>query len=764
MKTHFDRSAAVILLFLFFFSCIQNLSGEELVSKGQVAQPIVVNGDNVEYLTDTNEVVAQGNVEITYGGSRLTCRKLTVNTKTKQGVAEGQARLEDENGVIEGEKIIYDFQTKTGNIVDAGFRANPYFGKARKIERLGESEFVARYGYLTTCSLDRPHYRIASKQMGISPGNKINTRHDTLYLSSFPLMYLPRFSHVLQDPMMHVRVMPGKSKDWGYYVLSGWKYNFTEHVSGRIYFDYRNKLGYAEGFGSNYTTPFLGKGDFKFYYTEEKPESKTLPTDTQRTEFQRYLVRWRHKWDINEQTNFISEFYKIGDQRRKYLDSNRNILKDYFYREYEKDSEPLSYVFFHHSFGYSSIDILAQKRVNHWFNQLEKLPEIKYTLPSAEIGETGFYFDNSSVLTNFNKKAATAPVSPEEVKVTRLDTSSKLSYPTKLFFLEFTPFLKDRQVFYDKGADGKSLPVNTIFYAGADLSTKFYRIFNVNSDFMGVSLRGLRHIITPTLGYSYNHSPTISPSKLKQIDDVDLLTSSNAANLGLSNKLQTKRLDKDGKEVSVDLVDINLSTTYHFAPHKIYGTYIYYEDDGTGVDETDITRTKKMGASFSDFILQYKILPYPWLRIEGDTTYKHSGMEGDPDFDNYNHFSKVNYDINFDFADERSFGLGQRYERKGGNQITASFSWRLNPKWKFGIYQRYNLKSYTDASNALIDKGTLEQEFTISRDLHCWEVDLTLNHKKNNGSGLFVVFRLKAFPEAEFSFDQSYNKPKSGAQ
>ncbi len=752
------------LIIFFILISFSYAHGEGFISGGKPSQPIVVNGDNVEYLTDTNEVVAQGNVEIVYGGSKLTCKKLTVNTKTKKGVAEGDARLEDENGVIEGEKITYDFEAKTGTIIDAGFRANPYFGKARKVERLGESEFIARYGYLTTCSLDKPHYRIASKQMGISPGDKIQTKQDTLYLSSFPLLYLPRFNHTLQDPIMHVRVMPGKSKDWGPYVLSGWKYSITEHVSGRMYLDYRSKLGFAEGFGSNYTTPGIGKGDFKFYYSKEKPGASKLSANAQRTEFQRYLVRWRHKWDIADQTSFISEFYKIGDQRRKYYDLNSNILKDYFYREYEKDSEPLSYALFHHSFGYSSIDILAQKRVNHWFDQLDKLPEIKYTLPSMQIGNSPLYFENSSVFTNFNKKATTSPVSAEEISVNRLDAINKLSMPMKLAFIEFTPFLKDRQVFYDKGANGKSLPVNTIFYAGADLSTKFYRFFDVKSDFLGMGIKGLRHVITPTIGYSYNHTPTISPGNLKYIDNVDLLTSSNAANLGLSNKLQTKRKDAEGKEVSVDIVDINLSTTYYFAPRIVYGTYTYYQQDGVGVDETDTSRVKKQGASFSDFILKYKLLPYPWLRIEGDATYKHSGLEGDPDYENYNHFSKVNYDINFDFASERSFGLGQRYERKGGNQVTASFNWRINPKWKFSIYERYNIKSFTDASNAFVKKGSLEQEFTLSRDLHCWEVDLTLNHKKNNGSGLFVVFRLKAFPEAEFSFDQSYNKPKSGAQ
>ena len=184
------RHKYYIYLITFIFCSVFSypcLYAQEKGSKSLISQPIIVNGDIVEYSTEAQEVTASGNVEIIYEGTKLTCKKLTENTNTKQGVAEGNARLEDERGIIEGEKITYDFQNKTGTIIDAGFRANPYFGKARKIERLDESEFIARYGYFTTCSFDRPHYRIGSKQMGILPGDQIQTKQNTLYLGSFPL-------------------------------------------------------------------------------------------------------------------------------------------------------------------------------------------------------------------------------------------------------------------------------------------------------------------------------------------------------------------------------------------------------------------------------------------------------------------------------------------------------------------------------------------------------------------------------------------------
>jgi len=184
----------------------------------------------------------------------------------------------------------------------------------------------------------------------------------------------------------------------------------------------------------------------------------------------------------------------------------------------------------------------------------------------------------------------------------------------------------------------------------------------------------------------------------------------------------------------VDLADLRINTSYLFDP----------PDDAV-----------KSGSSLSDFLFKLKLLPYSWLRIEGDATFNRSVATSDPD---YNHFTQADYDINFDFDKDRSIGFGQRYQKNDGNEVTANLRWRLNPKWKFSTYQRYNISAGLGAS-----KGLSEQEYTFSRDLHCWIMDITLNNKKDDGTSLWFIFRLKAFPEMEFGFNQSYNSPQSGA-
>ncbi len=729
------RSIMTEILLLSAFSFLFSVNGYAQEKK---EEPIIVNGDTVEYFTEGKEVTATGNVSVTNKGTKLTCRKLTVNTQTKDAEAEGDVRLEDAKGVIEGKKMKYNFQTKSGTIIDSEFRANPYFGKAEKVDKVSEDKFIARRGYMTTCDYDNPHYRIKSRKMNVFPNDKIETKDDTFYMGRVPLLYAPQYNHSLKDPLMHVQLMPGKSRDWGAYMLSAWRYNITEDIKGRIYFDYRTTKGVAEGFGTNYATSNFGKGDFKYYYTQERDKSKDLGDEEEYDiprEFERYLIRWRHQWNLDEKTNLISEYYKITDSKRAlsgiasgraYDFSQYNFLKDYFFREYEKDAQPLSYVLVHHAFNYSSMDFLMQKRINRWYSQEEKLPEIKYSLPSLQIGETPFYFANDSSYVNYNSKNSVPSPSTADVTANRFATTDRLSLPTKIAFINLTPFISGQDSYSDKSTYGATSTI--VFSTGSDASTKFYRLFNIQSNFLGLDINNLRHIITPSIAYSYSKT-SLMPSGEPRFGGGATTASGSSAALALSNKLQTKR-----KGQSVDLLDLNITNTYAFKPK---------------------TGTKR-GSSLSDFLFTLKLLPYSWMTINSDATYVHSGAR---DNVNYHHFSNVNYDLNFNFGEDRSFAVGQRYQFKGGNELTYNLKWRLSPKWKFSVYERFNR-----GHGPTLKRGLREQEYSLSRDLHCWAWDVTYNVKTGHGESIWFIFRLKAFPELEFEYNQTYHVPKPGSQ
>ncbi|MBU1928412.1 MAG: LPS export ABC transporter periplasmic protein LptC [Candidatus Omnitrophica bacterium] len=707
----------------------------EEIEKKTVDRPIVVNGDTVEYSSDNKEVTAKGKVDITYKDVKLSCDQITVNTLTKDGLAEGHVRIDEERGSVEGSKMLYNFNTKQGTVYNATFRFNPYYGRTRKVLKISDLEYVGLNGYFTTCSFDRPHYRIKSKKINIFPDDKIQTYKNIFFLHNAPLAYLSKYSQSLKEPLMHVQVVPGHGKKEGYFLLSAWRYQFSDNFSGRIYADYRQKWGNAQGFGANYNTQIFGKGDLKFYYTQQR-DSSLSEKDYPVRKFERYFIRDRHYWNIDDRTNFISEYYKIVDSRRAIYGTDNNILKDYFPREYEKDTQPLSYALLHHNFNYSSVDVLMQKRTNRWYTQEEKLPEIKYSLPSRQIGESWVYFHDDSSFISYNNKNAVPSDSWNDTSYNKLSTTNRFSLPSRVFIFAFTPFISEQWALNDKGIYGNTY--ETMFSTGTDLSTKFYRVFDVNTNLWNLNINGLRHIITPTASYSYNHGSTMPTSKLRFGGGGD--TSSSSIALELSNKLQTRRTKVDKKSAATVVKGEDI------ANFKINSNYLLKPESGV-----------KRGSNFSDVIFDLELRPYSWLSLDADSTYYRS----DRSSPNYNKLSIFNYDIGFNFGVERTIGFGQRFNRKGSNEFTSSAEWRLTPKWKFKVYERYQLY---DSAPYERKAGLREQEYTISRDLHCWLFEFTYNVRVGEGATVWFVFKLKAFPEMAINFDQSYNKPKAGSQ
>lgn len=705
-----------------------SLDLSSLKNKDSVAArtPLTINADIVEYSTENNFATASGNVEINYKGSKLTCSKITVNTLTKEGVAEGGVRLEDDQGIIEAEKMTYNFNTKAGVMADALFRANPYFGKAEEIQKVNDVEFTARSAAISTCNYDHPHYLIKTRKVNFHLGEKLLAKENIVYAgqkSKIPLLYLPEFSKSFKKPFMHVQVSPGHEKYWGYYLLTAWRYNITDNISGNLLLDYRNNFGVAEGFTTNYTSNDFGKGDFKLYYTQERDKSEDLSSDVNVPKvFERYLIRWRHKWDIDKNTNVITEYYKITDSKRMIHGTQFNFLKDYFYREYERDELPLTYMQMHHLFSNSSLDVVVQPRVNRYYTQLEKMPEIKYTLPSSQIGNSRVYFENSSSFAALAQRDGIPATATSDVNETRFDTFNKVSFPLKLSVFKLTPFVANETTYYNADINDKTIAPRTIFSSGTDLSTKFYKIFDVRTGFLGLDINGLRHIITPTVTYNFRNSPTIPASNLRQIDSIDAITAaSNSLTFQLQNKLQTKRAGN-----TVDLLDFRINNSYTFK-----------------------SSSNRDGGTLSDFLLYLDVIPYSWMNFRSDATFSR---------DNHK-FSIINADINFGFGPERSLGIGERYIRGGSKETVLSFNWRLNPKWKFSLYERYQFGNQDNLS-----RGLREQQYSLVRDMHCWVTEMTLNIDKDRGQSLWVIFRLKAFPELQFSFDQTYHKPTPGSQ
>ncbi|MFA5255544.1 MAG: hypothetical protein WC419_02465, partial [Candidatus Omnitrophota bacterium] len=702
--------------------------------------PIVVNGDKVEYFHAEKKVIGTGNISIDYEDVKLTCKKVTVYLDTREAIAEGDVKITQKDTYLTGDRINYNFDKKTGRAIDAYVNYVPFYGRSQDVQKVSEKQTNIERGYITTCDLDKPHYRVQAKQVRIYADDKVIAKHILLFVGSVPIMYLPYYVQPLKDRSSGITTMTGHDSDWGYYALNSLKFDYSEIFKGRWRLDYRTKNGLAFGVDDNYTLPGLGNGAVRFYYTHENDVFSYEPVT--RTE-NKYRFQVRHKWQINDDTLATLELNKVRDD---------NFVKYYFEREWDEQGQPDNYLSIITSKQDYTTTFLTRVRLDKYYDVVQRLPEYNIDIPQYNIKYNGnssplYYSMQSSAVylqkTFRNDSSIGGPIQ-KDLDVMRVDTYNRLNYPVKLFkALSVTPYAAMRQTYYSRNALGRTNIVRGVFSAGVENSIKFYKIYDINTNMFGLDINRLRHIVTPIANYYYTHQPTVSKDNLMQFDEIDAITEQNGIYLSVENKLQTKR-----NGTSVDLVDFIISTDYQFKlKQDVFPTF----------KDSDY-KTRK----FKYVDMQLELTPYPWI-------YSLAKMR-------INTKKELPESASIDFVGgkevDRSLAFGYRWERSFDpaivadpdthgnivNYLTTDLIYKINEFWKARIYYRANLnKGYLD-----------EQEYTIYRDLHCWILEFTYdirpyqNNKSITDQIFWIALRLKAFPDQPLGLRRSYSRSRAG--
>jgi len=719
---------------------------EELSELMKPGERIIVDGDKVEYFEESGRIIAEGNVVVTYGEVKLTCGKIEVNTVIRKAFCTGKVIVADPKGTLSGECVKYDFAKKRGEVLSGEINAFPWFGEAEKTSRVGDNEFVFYNGYVTTCDLDKPHYRIKAKEVRVFPDEKIIAKNVVFYINEVPVLWFPYYYHPIVQSRSKVQFMPGQSTDWGNFVLSSWRKYIVGESRVDISVDYRSKKGFAEGANFYYRMEDLkmqglGEGFFRMYFAQQNGKWTYDPTpfrdewpDRQKQEdgkkvkyVERKMFQWKHRVDFDPSVVGMVEFNKYSDEY---------FLKDYFYNEYTETAlTPQNYISLTSAQENYLFEISANCRFHQFETITQRMPEMKFTIPQQKIGGLPLYYNAESSMVMFDKQYANKS-SPCEI-VNRFDSKHELTLPINLKLFEVTPFGWFRETAYSRTIKSQDLTCRNAVGGGVNVSTRFYRIFDFDTNFLDLDINKLRHVVAPSISYNHVEQPNIYSSELMQMDAVDSITKLNNVTFSLENKIQTKKHVGDALS-SVDLARLIISSdyTYHLQKNKWEAV-----KDGP---------YRKHGR-FSDFTFDLEVDPYSWLFLDGQMVIDRKSLA----------VSTGMIEASAQPSDSFSLAMGYRYEKKQPNPRNAfTFDATIipNPKWKFGIYERF------DVQTRIIE----EQQFTVTRDLHCWEVELSYDVE---GSRFFkdqytiwLAFKIKAFPDLPIGLDRSFSRRKPGSE
>lgn len=705
----------------------------------------------------------------------LTCDRIVVFTETHDAYAEGHVRVSQQDHRLEADRLLYNFDSRSGTALDASVAVagfTEWFGRGEQARKPLDRELVIEQGYLTSCDFGEPHYRLRARRIEVYLEDKVVARHAVFQVGRRSLFYLPYYSYSLRDDRPKITIVPGKEKEWGAFVLTSARYELNQNAKGYIRNDYRERRGYAHGVDYLYHSDDWGDGKLRWYRIFERRRDRL---QDQSAEAYRWRIQYRHRGYIldDEDTLATIEFHKQKDSV---------FLRDYYRREeFEVDPNPLTYASIIRSKPGHTLSFLAQPRANRFTTQVEYLPQVKWevrnlplwrwvlepgeraalvrtgdTLTSSKTWWHNLHYsseDSFAVLTN----EFASPTTREEDAV-RLDALHQLSYPTRWArWLSVTPRVGVRQTWYDRDALGiyRDL-VRGQFSTGVDFSTKFYRIFDYTGEPLGMPINNLRHVITPTLSYDYAPKPTVPPGRLTTFDNIDSLDRRHTISLGLENKLQTKRHTSLRPERERrEYIKTDVERALQLAP-EAEGPKEYRSVDLARFLLAGGYSIKPEGGSrFTSVTADLELRPLDWLSFEADATYDPQTLD----------VQTVNFDF-FTLPSETrrwQIGWGHRYQQHSTTQWTTEWTYFLSPKWKIRAFERFNWKRIKPTGRKRINE-LVEQEYTLTRDLHCWVAELNYNITRDLGESLFLVFRLKAFPELPIDLTTTYHQPKQGTQ
>jgi LPS-assembly protein len=676
-----------------------------------------------------NMMTGTNGVCIRYNGAVLTADSVAVNRDTGEAVADGHVRITQGEEIWAGEHITYNF--KTHLMTSDQFRTGrpPVFAQGENLMgNLTNKTYSAQHVYVTTDDVTDPAIRVRASRIKIVPGKYMEMWNAVLFLKGVPAFYFPYYERNLGAHANNFNFLPGYRSTYGAFLLGDYTWYLDDAADGKIHLDYRTARGVGAGPDLDLKLGQWGDASFKYYYThDQRPDSGTnglpnfgpVPNNRERVYFGWQATPFTNL-DLKALVNYQSDPF---------------LLHDFFEGEYRDDLQPRTFFEADKHSDNWSLDAMAAPELNSFFDQVERLPDVKFTGFRQQIFNTPLYYDSESSIGYYRKFFANTnnsltPTLPA-YSATRADTFHQILLPWTFFnWLNVTPRAGGRLTYYSAASGPGATTAETyrgVFNTGAEISFKASRLWTdaTNSLFQ---MDGLRHIVEPSVNYVFIPHPSTAPAQLPQFDsqlpalmilpvdfpdynDIDSITSQNTIRFGLRNTLQTMR------EGQLDnLLDWNLMLDWNLA---------------NGTNGVFLQPQKRLDDLYSDLAFR----PRTWITFDSQTRYS---------IENGN-FNLAFNQITFTPNEKWSWGIGHLFLKNGfvdngDSIITSTAFYRINENWGLRATHDFNTET-----------GRLQEQFyTIYRDMRSWTGALTFRVSNNTGqpSDFTVAFviSLKANP------------------
>ena len=301
--------------------------------------------------------------------------------------------------------------------------------------------------------------------------------------------------------------MAGYRSTYGPFLLNTYSFFLNNTADGKIHLDYREKRGVGAGPDLNLHLGQWGNASFSYYYLHDHDPGESISTNI----FSNLLGKIPENRQRFYFTYQATPFTNLNLKAMVNYQSDPLLLHDFFESEYSQNPQPNTFVEANKYSENWSLDTETTPRINGFFDQVERLPDVKLTGFRQQIFNTPVYYESESSAGYYRKYFADTnnPALPDYAAA-RADTFHQLLLPWTFFnWLNLTPHVGGRFTYYssESGLGGTNDETyRGVFNTGIGASFKASQLWAGATNSL-LEIDGLRHIIEPSVNYVYRAEP-----------------------------------------------------------------------------------------------------------------------------------------------------------------------------------------------------------------------------------------------------------------
>lgn len=274
---------------------------------------LIIEGETLENILD-KQLKATGDAVLIKSGKQITADSIIFDQISNELEANGNVELRSGSSLISGEKLFLNVDNTTGNIPNATFDSDvenkssinqSLRGFARDLNILSTNKTELKNAELTTCEVGKEAWFIKADEIDINNKSKsVDAKNAKMEFKGIPILYSPKVNFSFNNQRKSGFLSP----TWGSTTRSGFQFkmpyyfNIAPNQDATVTPRYMGKRGLQIGAQYRYLSDkYQGEANIEFlnndYMTNEE----------------RYLINLKHKHQITDNFSADYRIQKVSD-------------------------------------------------------------------------------------------------------------------------------------------------------------------------------------------------------------------------------------------------------------------------------------------------------------------------------------------------------------------------------------------------------------------------------------------------------------------